>query len=97
MDKKEIGRVFGSSGIVGKSVRRTWKYDEETIRGALEPLDKWDEIRKIDGTALRKILPTLSASARKTIEGAKLPDRESVSLSVKKTRDIEEIDDTTVS
>jgi len=97
MDKKEIGRVFGSSGIVGKTVRRTWKYDEETIRGALEPLDKWDEIRKIDGTALRKILPTLPASARKTVEGAKLPDKESVSLSVKKTHDIEEIDDTPVS
>jgi len=97
MDEKQVGRVFGSAGIVGKSVRRTWKYDEDTLREILEPLDKWDEIRKINGTALKGILPVLPASARKAIDAAKVPDRESVSLTIKKSRDIEELDDAVVS
>ncbi len=97
MEGKHIDRLFGSSGIVGKSVRRTWKYDEEKLREILLPLDKWDEIRKIDGTALRGILPILPVPARKAVEAAKLPDKESVSLTIKKTRDLEELDDTIVS
>jgi putative RecB family exonuclease len=97
MEGKQVDRVFGASGIVGKSLRRTWKYDEDVLREVLVPLDKWDEIRKIDGIALRGILPVLPVSARKTVEAAKILDKESVSLSIKKSRDIEEFDDTIVS
>ncbi len=94
MDSKSLERVFGSSGIVGKSVRRTWKYDEEALREVLTPLDKWDEIRKIDGTALKGILPVLPVPVRKAVEAAKIPDKESVSLTIRKTRDIGELDET---
>ncbi len=96
MDEKQVDRVFGSSGIVGKSVRRTWKYDENTLKEILEPLDKWDEIRKINGTALKGILPVLPVSARQAIDAAKVPDKESVSLTIKKTRDLDELDETVV-
>ncbi|NTW45518.1 MAG: PD-(D/E)XK nuclease family protein [Candidatus Moranbacteria bacterium] len=97
MEGKEVERVFGSTGIVGKSVRRTWKYDEDRLREVLVPLDKWDAVRKVDGTALRGILPVLPLSARKEVEAAKVPDKESVSLTIKKARDIEALDESVVS
>ena len=47
-------------------------------------IDKWEQVLKIDGIALKSVMGVLSPSARKDIEAAKVLDKESKSLSVKK-------------
>lgn len=84
MEQEGVDRVFDDGGIIGKSKRTTYKYDEEKLRALLEPLDKWESVLKVDGVALRNILATLPSSAKKAAEEAKEVDKESVSLSVKK-------------
>ena len=97
MEQEDVDRVFGDGAIVGKSSRKTYAYDEDALRLVLEPLGKWDQVRKVDGIALRGVLPLLSPTDKKAVEKAKSVDRESVSLTVKKSNDIEELDDTIVS
>ena len=97
MEQKDIDRVFGDGAIVGKSSRKTYAYDEDALRLVLEPLGKWDQVRKVDGIALRNTLPLLSPADRKKVEAAKHIDKESVLLNVKKANDIEELDDTVLS
>lgn len=84
MEQEGVERVFDDQGIVGKSKRTTYKYDEEKLRTILEPLDKWESILKVDGIALRNILATLPSSTKEAAEATKEVDKESVSLSVKK-------------
>lgn len=96
MEQKDVDRVFGDGAIVGKSSRKTYAYDEDALRLVLEPLGKWDQVRKVDGIALRGILPLLPPADRKKVEAAKHIDKESVSLTVKKSSDIEELDDAVV-
>ncbi len=84
MDQEGVERVFGENGIVAKSLRKTYKYDEKKLREILEPLDKWEDILKVDGIALRNILGVLPVQAREEIERAKTLDKESSSLTVKK-------------
>ncbi len=96
MEQKDVDRVFGDGAIVGKSSRKTYAYDEDALRLVLEPLGKWDQVRKVDGIALRGVLPLLSPTDKKAVEKAKSVDRESVSLTVKKSNDIEEFDDAVV-
>ena len=48
---------------------------------------------KVDGIALRNILATLPSPLKQEIEHAKKLDKESVSLSVKRVKDIESSDD----
>jgi len=86
MEQEGIDRVFGDQGIIGKTLRQTYKYDEEKLRAILEPLDKWETVLKIDGVALRNILAVLPFSARQGVETAKKLDKESVNLSVKKNK-----------
>lgn len=90
MEQEGIDRVFDDQGVIGKSLRKTYKYDSEKLRSILEPLDKWESVLKVDGIALRNILATLPSPAKKEIELAKELDKESVSLSVKRVKDIEE-------
>lgn len=97
MEQKEIDRVFSGVNIVGKSVRKTYAYDEDALRLVLDPLGKWDEVRKVDGIALRGVLPLLSSSDRERVEDAKSVEKESVTLTVKKSKEIEEIDDSVIS
>jgi RecB family exonuclease len=92
MEQEGVERVFDDQGIIGKSLRKTYKYDEEKLRAILEPLDKWESVLKVDGIALRNILAVLPSSAKEAAEAAKEIDKESVSLSVKK-RTIEVDDD----
>lgn len=92
MEQEGVDRVFDDQGIIGKSLRKTYKYDEEKLRSLLEPLDKWESILKIDGIALRNILAVLPTPTRTAVEEAKVLDKESVSLSVKKNK-IEADDD----
>lgn len=84
MEEEGVERLFGGRGVIGKSVRRTYKYDEARLRDILSPLGKLDDVLRVDGTALRKIMGEISLSARKAIEETREIDRESVSLTVKK-------------
>jgi putative RecB family exonuclease len=86
MEQEGVDRVFDENGIIGKTLRKTYKYDEEKLRAILEPLDKWEVVLKVDGTALRNILAVLPSPARQEVESAKTLDKESVSLSVKKNK-----------
>lgn len=92
MEQEGVDRVFDDAGIIGKSLRKTYKYDAEKLRTLLEPIDKWEAILKVDGIALRNILAILPTPTRIAVEKAKVLDKESISLSVKKNK-IEADDD----
>lgn len=84
MEQEGVDRVFGEGGVIAQSLRKTYKYDDAELRAILEPLDKWEAVLKVDGIALKNIIPLLSPAARKDVENAKVLDKESKSLTVKK-------------
>jgi RecB family exonuclease/predicted RNA-binding protein YlqC (UPF0109 family) len=84
MENEEVDRVFGDEGVIAKSLRSTYKYDEQKLRDILEPLDKWEAVLKVDGIALRNILATLPSRTQEEAGVAKKLEKQSVSLSVKK-------------
>ncbi|HCP08223.1 MAG TPA: hypothetical protein DIT25_00250 [Candidatus Moranbacteria bacterium] len=84
MDQEGVERVFGETGIIARSLRKTYKYDEEKLREILEPLDKWEDVLKVDGIALKNIFGVLPFEAKKGLEAAKIVDKETKSLVVKK-------------
>jgi len=86
MEQEGVDRVFDEQGIIGKSMRKTYKYDAEKLRVLLEPIDKWESVLKVDGIALRTILATLPSSVQDSAEATKVLDKESTSLSVKKNK-----------
>lgn len=86
MEQEGVDRVFDDQGIIGKSLRKTYKYDEDGLRAILEPLDKWESVLKVDGIALRNILSTLPSPTRNKIDEVKVLEKESISLSIKKNK-----------
>lgn len=84
MDQEGVDRVFGGNGIISKSLRKTYNYDEKKLKSILEPLDKWEDVVKVDGIKLRNIYGVLPIAARKEIEKAKVVNKETKSLIVKK-------------
>jgi hypothetical protein len=84
MDQEGVEQVFSDQGSIMRALRRTYKYDTKKLREILEPLDKWEDILKIDGIALRNILAVLPYQARKEAEKAKIIDKESKAFTVKK-------------
>ncbi len=86
MEHEGVERVFGERGIIGKTVRKTYTYDEERLRAILEPLDQWESVLKVDGIALKSIVAALPSPVRKEVEDARTVSKESVSLSVKKNK-----------
>ncbi|MDO8529770.1 MAG: PD-(D/E)XK nuclease family protein [bacterium] len=84
MDQEGVERVFGENGTIARTLRKTYKYDEKKIREILEPLDKWEDVLKVDGIALKNILGVLPLEAKVEIEKAKVVDKESKGFSVKK-------------
>jgi len=84
MTQEGVERVFGESGIIASTLRKTYKYDEKKIREILEPLHHWEDVLKVDGVALKSIMGVLPPEARKEIEKAKEVNKETRSLSVKK-------------
>lgn len=84
MDQEGVERVFGPQGVIAQTLRKTYKYDEEKLRAVLEPLDKWEDVLKVDGIALRNILGVLPFVARREAEKAKVVDKETKSLVVKR-------------
>jgi RecB family exonuclease len=85
MNQEGVDRVFGPRGIVARTLRKTYKYDAEKLREILQPLDKWESVLKVDGIALNKILATLPFAVKTEAEKTKIPDKETTSLSIKKT------------
>jgi putative RecB family exonuclease len=84
MDREKIDQVFSDAGSVLRAIRKTFKYDKERLRKLLEPLDKWEEVLKVDGIALRKIIEVLPYDVKKEIEKARELDKESKSFVIKK-------------
>jgi hypothetical protein len=84
MDQEGVERVFGENGIIAKTLRKTYKYDEKKIREILEPLDKWEDVLKVDGIALKNILDSLPLEAREALNKAKLINKEAAGLTIKK-------------
>ena len=84
MDQEGVNRVFGPEGVIARTLRKTYKYDEEKLRAILEPLDKWEDVLKVDGIALRNILVLLPYQTRQEAEKAKVIDKETKAFIVKK-------------
>jgi putative RecB family exonuclease len=84
MDQEGVDRVFGENGVIAQTLRKTYKYDEKKLKEILEPLDKWEDILKVDGIALRNILGVLPFEVKENVEKAKVIDKETKSLTVKK-------------
>ncbi len=85
MGQEGVERVFGSQGVIARSLRVTYKYDEEKIQAILAPLGRWQEVLRLDKTALKNISDLLPAQVKKEIEKAKIVDKETKSLIVKKS------------
>lgn len=84
MDKEGVERVFGEGGVIARTIRKTYKYDAKKLRDILEPLDRWEDVLKVDGIALKNILGTLPYATKQEAEKARVIDKESKSLVVKK-------------
>lgn len=84
MDQEGVEQVFSEGGTIMRALRKTYKYDEKKLREILEPLDKWEDILKVDGIALRNVLGVLPYQVRKEAEKAKAIDKESKAFIVKK-------------
>ncbi len=84
MDEEQVDQVFSDAGRIIRSIRKTYKYDKDKLRAILEPLDKWEDVLKVDGIALKNILGVLPFDARKDAEKARQVDKESKSFVVKK-------------
>ncbi|GBE16707.1 PD-(D/E)XK nuclease superfamily protein [bacterium BMS3Abin15] len=84
MDQEGVERVFGEDGIIARTLRKTYKYDEDKLKAILEPLGKWNDVLKVNGVALRNILGSLPYPVRKDAEKTKTIDKESKSFIVKK-------------
>ncbi|PIP26695.1 MAG: hypothetical protein CO140_03170 [Candidatus Moranbacteria bacterium CG_4_9_14_3_um_filter_40_7] len=84
MDQEGVSRVFGENGLIAQTLRKTYKYDEKRIREILEPLDKWENVLKVDGIALRNILAVLPLEAKEALDKAKIVDKETRGLTIKK-------------
>lgn len=84
MSQEGVERVFCDEGIITQAIRKTYKYDEKQLKDILEPLDKWEDVLKVDGIALKKIMGVLSPGIRQDVERARVIDKESKSLTIKK-------------
>jgi len=85
MDQENVEQVFSDAGRILRTLRKAYKYDKEKLRAILEPLDKWEDVLKIDGIALKNILGVLPFKTRKEAEKAKIVDKESKSFFIKKS------------
>lgn len=89
MEQEGVERLFGTTGIIGKSVRTSYSYDETKLKELLAPLGEWENVVKVDGVALKTVLTALPASVRKQAEEYR-EKKESTSLSVKALKEISE-------
>jgi putative RecB family exonuclease len=84
MDSEKVDQVFSDAGRILRMLRKTYKYDKDKLRAILEPRDLWEDVLKVDGVALKKILGVLPLDQRKEAEKTRTVDKESKSFVVKK-------------
>jgi putative RecB family exonuclease len=84
MDQEGVERVFSDEGIIARTLRQTYKYDEIKLKEILEPLGQWETVTKVSATALKNILPILPTEVKNKIEETKELDKESFGFSIKK-------------
>jgi RecB family exonuclease len=84
MEQEGVERVFGQEGIISKTSRKTYKYDEKKLKQVLEPLGKWNDVLKVDGVSLRSLLEILPIDIKRKVEKTKILNKETTSLSIKK-------------
>ena len=84
MDQEGVERVFSDEGSIARSPRKTYTFDQEVVQSVLEPLGQWDDVLKIDGVALNKIMRALPTEKREELAKARSVKSESVSLTIKK-------------
>jgi CRISPR/Cas system-associated exonuclease Cas4 (RecB family) len=86
MDQEDVERVFGEGGIVERTKRLSYAYDEEKLKPFLVSEGTWEDVLKIDPAKLKKILENLPKEKQTRINfEAKTIAKESVSLRVKKS------------
>lgn len=86
MEQEGVERLFGSTGIIGRSIRTSYVYDETKLKALLSPLGEWENVVKIDGAALKTVLEALPEAVQKQTEECR-EKKESLSLSVKAVKD----------
>ncbi len=84
MNQEGVERVFSNSGVIARTMRKTYAYDDKKLKEILEPLGKWEEINKINGVLLNGVIKTAPTKLKKDIEETKEVSRESESFSIKK-------------
>lgn len=84
MDQEGVERVFSDNGIIARTSRKSYKYNENEVKKILEPIGKWDSVVKINTTMLKSTMKTLPQETRKKIEETQEIDKESKSFSIKK-------------
>jgi putative RecB family exonuclease len=84
MDQEGADQVFSEAGRIIRSIRKTYKYDQEKLKNILEPLGKWEAVLKVDGIALKNILGVLPFETQRDVEKTKKINKESKSFSIKK-------------
>ncbi len=84
MDQEGVERVFCEDGIVARTLRKTYKYNEAKLKEILEPLGKWEAVNKVSATALKNVITTLNIPIKNKIEEVKELDKKSFGFSIKK-------------
>ncbi|MCA9365083.1 MAG: PD-(D/E)XK nuclease family protein [Candidatus Moranbacteria bacterium] len=86
MKKEDVERLFDSNSesVVARSERVTRTYDRDVVKNVLTPLGQFDNVVKVDVTALSRLLPSLPRDIRSSLEDA-VSEKKTYSLSVKKS------------
>lgn len=84
MNQEGVERVFSEEGVIARTLRKTYKYNDAQLKEILEPLGKWEAINKVSATALKNVMVALPSQVKKQIEDTKELDKESFGFSVKK-------------
>lgn len=85
-EEHDLMKLFSesNSSSVALTRRETHGYDEQQLRTLLEEHGRWDDVRKLDAVALRRVVQELPASVQRCVEDLKEVKRVSTSLSVKR-------------
>ncbi|PIZ56210.1 hypothetical protein COY23_03400 [bacterium (Candidatus Torokbacteria) CG_4_10_14_0_2_um_filter_35_8] len=68
LKKQSLERIYGTSGNITRKTKRIYDYNHQKIKEILEPLDKFDEVWKIDSPKLKKLLKKLPPEIQNEIE-----------------------------
>ena len=86
MENEAVERIFAEGKIISKTIRKTWKYDEDKLKSVLDEVGLWDKVLKLDAVKLKKVTETLPSQIKKTIESTKYINKESFSINVKQDK-----------